>query len=106
MQNDQGGKSQMTVGTTDEAWTAAHPRVAGRLRRLVIVADNSLIVEAIRIAFRNSGEFNLVGYADGHRTSPERVLGAQPDVILLDDMDRSDRAVELTRQLVDENQQV
>jgi DNA-binding NarL/FixJ family response regulator len=90
----------------EDGWTATHPRVAGRLRRLVIVADNSLIVEAIRIGFRNSGEFNLVGYADGHRTSPERVLGAEPDVILLDDMDRSDRAIELTRQLADQNQQV
>jgi DNA-binding NarL/FixJ family response regulator len=72
----------------------------------VIVADNSLIVEAIRIGFRNSGEFNLVGYADGHRTSPERVLAAEPDVILLDDMDRSARAVELTRQLGEQNQRV
>ena len=67
---------------------ATHLRVAGSLRRLVIVADNSLIVEAIRIGFRNSGEFNLVGYADAHRTSAERILGAEPDVILLDDLDR------------------
>jgi DNA-binding NarL/FixJ family response regulator len=63
----------------------------------VIVADNSLLVEAIRIGFRKSGEFNLVGHADGRRTSAETILGAQPDVVLLDDMDQSDRALELLR---------
>jgi DNA-binding NarL/FixJ family response regulator len=72
----------------------------------VIVADNSLMVEAISLGFRKSGEFNLVGYADAHRTSPERVLGVEPDVILVDDMYQSQRAVELTRQLADRNQQV
>lgn len=85
---------------------ATHLRVAGRLRRLVIVADNSLIVEAIRIGFRNNGEFNLVGYADARRTSAERIVGAEPDVILLDDLDRSERALELTRQLNEQNPQV
>ena len=30
------------------------------MRRLVIVADNSLIVEAIRIGFRNSAESDFL----------------------------------------------
>lgn len=68
-------------------------------KRLVIVADNSLIVEAIRIGFRKSGEFKLIGHADGRRTSAATVLGADPEVILLDDMDRSDRAIELIREI-------
>jgi DNA-binding NarL/FixJ family response regulator len=69
------------------------------MRRVVIVADNSLIVEAIRIGFRKSGEFNLVGHADGRRTSAQTILDAQPDVVLLDDMDRSEKALELIREL-------
>jgi DNA-binding NarL/FixJ family response regulator len=73
------------------------PILASSSKRLVIVADNSLIVEAIRIGFRKSGEFNLVGHADGRRTSPATIVGANPDVILLDDMDGSDRALELIR---------
>ena len=73
------------------------PRFASSSKRLVIVADNPLIVEAIRIGFRESGEFNLIGYADGRRTSPDVIVGADPDVILLDDMDGSDRAIELIR---------
>ncbi len=69
------------------------------MRRLVIVADNSLTVEAIRIGFRKSGEFNLLGHADGRRTSARTIVGAQPDVILLDDMDRSEHALELIRDI-------
>jgi hypothetical protein len=39
-------------------------RFASPTQRLVIVADNSLIVEAIKVGLRKSGEFNLVGNAD------------------------------------------
>ena len=46
-------------------------------RRVVIVADNSLIVEAVRIGFRASGEFKLVGYANGHTTGARTILDAQ-----------------------------
>jgi DNA-binding NarL/FixJ family response regulator len=96
----------MTVSATKEIRKATHLRVAGRPRRVVIVADNLRIVEAISLGFRKSGEFNLLGYAYWHQPSARRVLAADPDVILLDDMGRSDQALELTRQLSDQNQQV
>jgi DNA-binding NarL/FixJ family response regulator len=63
-------------------------------------------MEAIRIGFRKSGEFNLVGHADGRRTSAQRIAGARPDVVLLDDMDRSDRTLELIRDLQAEDEQI
>ncbi|MBV9309457.1 MAG: response regulator transcription factor [Solirubrobacterales bacterium] len=63
-------------------------------------------MEAIRIGFRNSGEFNLVGHADGRRTSAQTIIGAQPDVILVDDMDHSERALELIGELKSEDEQV
>lgn len=71
-------------------------------RRLVIVADNSLIVEAIRLGFRASGEFKLVGYANGHTTTARTILGA----ILLDDMDQSRRSIELLRAIRNEDKTV
>jgi DNA-binding NarL/FixJ family response regulator len=73
-----------------------HP---GIVRRLVIVADNSLIIESIRIGFRESGEFKLVGYADPRRTSAQAILGAEPDAILFDDLGRSEDAIELLREI-------
>ena len=78
---------------------ASEPRLMSAVRRLVIVAENSLIVEAIRIGFRESGEFNLVGHADGRTVAADTIVAAQPDAILLDDMDRSDRTLELIREL-------
>ena len=83
----------MMGATPDSKDSDARP--ASAMRRLVIIADNSLLVEAIRLGFRKSGEFNLIGHADARRTSSRTVLGASPHVILLDDMDRSERALEL-----------
>lgn len=100
-----GHTDDMLGATGEQSSPATFPR-AGRMRRLVIVADTSLIIEAIRIGFRESGEFRLVASADGRRTSAETVLGAEPDVVLLDDMDRSERAIELTRAIADENEHV
>jgi DNA-binding NarL/FixJ family response regulator len=85
---------------------AATPKLSGSderrtyaMRRLVIVADSSLIVEAIRAGFRDSGEFNLVGRADPRRTSARTILGAEPDVILLDDMAQSERPLQLLEEI-------
>lgn len=69
------------------------------LRRMVIVADNSLIVEAIRMGFCNSGEFRLLGQADFRTTSASTVVRAGPDVVLLDDMPNAARALELIREI-------
>jgi DNA-binding NarL/FixJ family response regulator len=82
------------------------PGLASALPRLVIVADSSLIVEAIHIGVRRSGEFNLVGHADGRKTSARTLLGTQPDVILLDDMDQSGRVTELIGEIRSQDQRV
>ena len=74
-------------------------RFASRTKRIVVVADNSLIVDALRVGFRKSGEFNLVGYADTRRTSAATIVRVQPDAVLLDDADRSEPAIELIREL-------
>jgi len=67
------------------------------MKRLVVVADNSLIVEAIRIGLRQSGTFNLLGHVNARRTTVQTIVEAEPDVVLVDDMDHSDLAVELIR---------
>jgi DNA-binding NarL/FixJ family response regulator len=76
------------------------------MKRLVVVADNSLIVEAIRIGLRASGEFNLLGHANGRRTSARTIVDAAPDVVLVDDMDHSDLAVSLIRGIKEENEDI
>ncbi len=74
--------------------------------RLVIAADNSLIVEAIRIGLRTSGEFNVVGYADLSRTSSRTIICADPDIVLIDDMNRSARVLELIREISNEAEEI
>lgn len=83
-----------TLRTSESSW-----REASALRRLVIVADNSVIVQAIHIAFRQSGEFKLVGWADSRKATAGTILATEPDVILLDDMNQSDRVLELMREI-------
>jgi len=92
------------MGDTMES-SASEPRLKSNTRRVVIVADNSLIVEAIRIGFRKSGEFKLVGHADGRKTSAQTIIAVRPDVILLDDMNRSNRALELIREVTTVDEQ-
>jgi len=67
--------------------------------RLVVVADNSLIVEAIAIGLRRSGEFTLLGHVDGRTASWSPIIDAAPDVVLIDEMDRSESALDLIRRL-------
>jgi DNA-binding NarL/FixJ family response regulator len=80
--------------------TSAPPwRDTSTLRHLVIVADNSVIVQAIRIAFLQSGGFKLVGWANVRTTTAGTILATDPDVIVLDDMDHSQRLLELVREI-------
>ncbi len=69
------------------------------VKRLVVVADNSLIVEAIAIGLRKSGEFSVVGHVNGLSASARTVLGASPDVVLVDDMAQSPRVVDLIKEI-------
>jgi DNA-binding NarL/FixJ family response regulator len=77
-----------------------------RLTRLVVVADNSLIVEAIAVGLRRSGEFDLLGHADGRRCSVRPILDAKPDVVLVDEMDEPNRALALVRAIHSDNERI
>jgi DNA-binding NarL/FixJ family response regulator len=48
----------------------------------------------------------LVGYADGRRTSARTIIGAQPDVVLIDEMDRAERGLELIREITAADEQI
>jgi DNA-binding NarL/FixJ family response regulator len=91
----------MSVDTQDGG-----TRFASRAKRIVLAADNSLIVEALRVGLRKSGEFNLVGYADTRRTSAAAIVEVESDAVLLDDADQSERAIKLIEQLKEEDKQL
>ena len=78
----------------------------GPTKRLVVVADNSLIVEAIAIGLRKSGAFKLLGHVNPRARSVAAVVEAAPDVVLVDDLEGSDESVELVSMIRAELPQV
>ncbi len=74
------------------------PSASGsRLKRLVIAADNSLIVDVIALGLRRSGDFKLLGHVDARTASPRTLIDADPDIVLIDDQEQSERTIELIR---------
>jgi DNA-binding NarL/FixJ family response regulator len=71
----------------------------GRLTRVVVVADGSLIVEAITLGLRKSGEFQVLGRLNARTEEIRDVLDAAPDVVLVDEMERAGDAVTLISQI-------
>ena len=78
----------------------------GPTKRLVVVADNSLIVEAIAIGLRKSGAFKLLGHINARTGSLQAIAEADPDVVLVDDLDGSDESVELVARIKAEHEGV
>jgi DNA-binding NarL/FixJ family response regulator len=70
-----------------------------RGQRVVIVAGNSLIVEAIRAGLRRSGDFHVVAHANGTRPSARQIAAVEPDVALVDECDQSEWVIGLIREI-------
>jgi DNA-binding NarL/FixJ family response regulator len=75
-------------------------------KKLIVVADNSLIVEAIRSGLHESGVFDLLGYTDAYNATARLIAGAGADAVLLDEADQSERAIALIRDVRDEAENV
>ena len=69
------------------------------MKRVAIVAEDSLIVEAIAIGLRKTGGFAVVGHVDGRSASAQRIVDESPDVVLIDEMEDLDLTAELVRQI-------
>lgn len=75
-------------------------------KKLIVVADNSLIVEAIRSGLHESGVFDLLGYADAYNTTARLVVGAGADAVLMDESDQSERSITVIRDIREETEDV
>jgi DNA-binding NarL/FixJ family response regulator len=71
------------------------------MKRLALVANNALLLDAVRSGLRDRGMFELLGYVDARTASAETIVAARPDVVLVDDMDQSEDAISLIRELHD-----
>lgn len=69
------------------------------MKRLIVVADNSLIVRAVRFAMRGSEGLEILAYVCGRDGDASRIVAAAPDVVLVDDMNEADHVIDLIRDL-------
>ena len=91
-------------GTTPGDGPAGAPRRAvrahggGSMKRLVIVADHSFVVHAIRLALRQTAGFQVVGFIDGRSPAVGALNELRPDVVVVDDMQLPENAIARLRE--------
>ena len=61
------------------------------------MADNALIVEAIRSGLRSSGAFQLLGYSHARNASARMIVDAGADAVLMDEADQSQQMLNLIK---------
>jgi DNA-binding NarL/FixJ family response regulator len=72
------------------------------MKRLLIIADHSLVVHAIRLALRQTAGFKVVGFIDGRHNAHQHLLEARPDVVLVDDMQQREHALARLREVAED----
>jgi len=56
------------------------------MKRLLIVADHSLVAHSIRLALKQTAGFQVLGVIDGRLPASDLLAEHKPDVVLVDDM--------------------
>lgn len=79
---------------------------AADAKKLVVVTDNPMLVGAIRAGLQAGRAFQLLGYLDPHRASATRIKDTGAQVVLVDETDCPERAIELVRAIKDGNEDV
>jgi DNA-binding NarL/FixJ family response regulator len=68
----------------------------------MIVADHSFVVQAIRLALRQTAGFQVVGFFDGRGSVRDALIQLRPDVVLVDDMQETENALARLREITAE----
>lgn len=81
----------------------ARPRAldARGAKRAVVVAENVLIVAAIRSGVREAGALALLGYVDPRQATAARLVEVEAEVVLVDEGDGAESTFALIRDLKD-----
>src|SRR4051794_24872738 len=66
----------------------------------MIVADNSFAAQSIRLALRQTAGFQVVGFVDGTVPMANRIAELQPEIVVIDDMQEPDQAVNRLQELL------
>lgn len=93
------------MNPADQSGAASRER-RKREKSLVVVADNPLIVAAIRSGVRDDDALKLLGYVDPREATATRIADAGADVVLIDEADRSQLTVDLIRALTARDEEI
>src|SRR3954454_12020221 len=74
----------------------------GKMKRLMIVADHSFVVQAIRLALRQTAGFQVVGFFDGRGSVRNALVELKPDVVLVDYMKEAENALARLREIAED----
>jgi DNA-binding NarL/FixJ family response regulator len=85
-----------------QKFEAAQAHGGGEMKRLMIVADHSFVVQAIRLALRQTAGFQVVGFFDGRSPVRQSLNELRPDVVLVDDMQEAENALTRLREVSEE----
>ena len=72
------------------------------MKTMAIVADSSFVIETIRLALRNTARLKVLGKVDGRADVRGPIGQAQPDIVLVDEMQNSEDALERIRECREE----
>lgn len=76
------------------------------MKGLVVVADNPLIVAAIRSGVREHGALELVGYVNPRQATAARIANAGAGVVLIDQADGCEVTIALIRALKERDEDI
>jgi DNA-binding NarL/FixJ family response regulator len=69
------------------------------MKRLLIIADHSLVIHGIRLALRQTAGFQVAGFVDGRVPVTSTLERIAPDVVLMDDMQEPGHALDRLREV-------
>jgi DNA-binding NarL/FixJ family response regulator len=69
------------------------------MKRLLIIADHSLVIHGIRLALRQTAGFQVAGFVDGRVPVTGTLERIAPDVVLMDDMQEPEHALARLREV-------
>jgi DNA-binding NarL/FixJ family response regulator len=72
------------------------------MKKMVLVADSSFVIETIRLALRSAAGLNVIGKVDGRACVRRPIAESQPEIILVDEMQSSENALERIRECREE----
>jgi DNA-binding NarL/FixJ family response regulator len=93
-------------GKTELATRTGRCTSGAATKGLVIVTDNPMMVGAIRAGMHDARAFELLGYLDPRRTTAARVRDTGADVVLVDETDSRDQAIELIRDIAEGGEEI